>query len=71
MYDAGRYWIEANIRDSEKTFDVYDVYDIKVDAKEQKPIISSTEFPERALIILGIIFGIAIVVGLKFRRKNY
>ena len=71
LYDAGRYWIETNIRDSEKTFDVYDVYDIKVDAKEQKPIISSAEFPERALIILGIIFSIVIIVGLKFRRRNY
>ena len=71
IYDAGIYWIEANIRNSEKTFDVYDVYDIKVDAKEQKPIVSSTEFPERALIILGIIFSILIGVGLKFRRRNY
>ena len=71
MYDAGRYWIEANIRDSEKTFDVYDVYDIKVDAKEQKPIISSGELPERALLILGIIFSIVVIVGLKVRRRNY
>ena len=71
MYDAGKYWIEANIRNNEETFDVYDIYDIKVDAKEQKPIVSSTEFPVRALIILGIIFSIAIIVGLKFRRRNY
>ena len=71
FYDAGRYWIETNIKNNEKTFDMYDVYDIKVDAKEQKPIVSSAEFPERALIILGIIFSIVIIVGLKFRRRNY
>ena len=71
LYEAGRYWIETNIKNNEETFDVYDVYDIKTDAKEKKPIVSSTELPERALIILIIIFSIVIVVGFKFRRKNY
>jgi hypothetical protein len=71
LYEAGRYWIETNIKSNEETFDVYDVYDIKTDAKEKKPIVSSTELPERALIILGIIFSIVIIVGLKFRRRNY
>ena len=71
LYEAGRYWIETNIKNNEESFDVYDVYDIKTDAKEKKPIVSSTELPERALIILIIIFSIVIIVGLKFRRKNY
>ncbi|MDB3957233.1 S8 family serine peptidase, partial [Candidatus Nitrosopelagicus sp.] len=71
LYEAGRYWIETNIKNNEETFDVYDVYDIEMDAKEKKPIVSSTELPERALIILIIIFSIVIIVGFKFRRKNY
>ena len=71
LYEAGKYWIETNIKNNEETFDVYDVYDIKTDAKEKKPIVSSTELPERALIILIIIFSIVIIVGFKFRRKNY
>ena len=71
LYEAGRYWIETNIKNNEETFDVYDVYDIETDAKEKKPIVSSTELPERALIILIIIFSIVIIVGFKFRRKNY
>tara|TARA_B110000438_G_C15371207_1_gene460613 strand:- start:53 stop:607 length:555 start_codon:yes stop_codon:yes gene_type:complete len=71
LYDAGRYWIEANIKNNEEKFEVYDIYDIKADSKEQKPIVSSTELPERALIILIIIFSIVIIVGLKFRRRNY
>ena len=70
LYDAGTYWIEANVKNDENTFDVYEVYDIKEDLSEQKPILSSTGLPERALMILGIIFSIVIVVGLKF-RKNY
>ncbi|MDC0199726.1 S8 family serine peptidase, partial [Candidatus Nitrosopelagicus sp.] len=70
LYDAGRYWIEANVKSGEKTFDVYEVYDIKEDLSQQKPIVENSELPERALIILGIIFSIVIVVGLKF-RKNY
>ena len=71
LYDAGRYWIEANVKSNENTFDVYEVYDIKEDLSEQKPIVENSELPERALIILGIIFSIVIGVGLKFRRKNY
>ena len=70
LYDAGTYWIEVNVKNDENTFDVYEVYDIKEDLSEQKPIVENSELPERALIILGIIFSIVIVVGLKF-RKNY
>jgi len=71
LYDAGRYWIEANIKNDEKTFDVYEVYDVKQDISEERPIIENSELPERALIILGIIFSIVIIVGLKFRKRNY
>jgi len=70
VYDAGKYWIEANIKNNEKTFDVYDVYNVKTDSNEQKPIVTSRELPERALIILGIIFSIVIVVGLRLRKKT-
>ena len=31
LYDAGKYWIEANMKSNEKTFDVYEIYDIKED----------------------------------------
>ena len=71
LYDAGRYWIEANVRNSSGTFDVFEFYDIKEDLSEQKPIVENSVLPERALIILGIIFTIVIIVGLKFRKRNY
>jgi len=70
LYDAGIYWIEVNLKNNSETFDVYEFYDIKEDLSQQKPIVENSELPERALIILGIIFSIVIVVGLKF-RKNY
>jgi minor extracellular serine protease Vpr len=70
LYDPGTYWIEANVKNSEDTFDVYEFYEIKKDLSEQKPIVENSELPERALIILGIIFSIVVLVGLKF-RKNY
>ena len=71
LYDAGEYWIEVNIRNSSDTFNVFEVYDIKDDLSEQKPIVENSELPERALIILGAVFTIVIIVGLKFRRRNY
>ena len=70
LYDPGTYWIEANVKSSEDTFDVYEFYEIKKDLSEEKPIVENSELPERALIILGIIFSIVVLVGLKF-RKNY
>jgi len=71
LYDAGRYWIEVNVRNSSGVFDVFEFYDIKKDLSEQKPIVENSVVPERALIILGIIFTIVVIIGLKFRRKNY
>ena len=70
LYDPGTYWIEANVKSSEDTFDVYEFYEIKKDLSEEKPIVENSELPERSLIILGIIFGIVVLVGLKL-RKNY
>jgi hypothetical protein len=60
----------SNVKSSEDTFDVYEFYEIKKDLSEEKPIVENSELPERALIILGIIFGIVVLVGLKL-RKNY
>ena len=70
MYNAGKYWIEANIKNNEETFDVYDVYNVKTDSSEQRPIVTTRELPERALIILGVIFSIVTVVGLRLRKKT-
>ena len=70
VYDAGKYWVEVNIKNNEETFNVYDIYNVKKDSSEQRPIVTSKELPERALIILGIIFSIVIIVGLKLRKKT-
>ena len=70
LYDAGRYWIEVNVKSDGDTFDVYEVYDIKDDLSEQKPIVENSQLPERALIILGVIFSIVLIVGLKFRKRS-
>jgi len=71
LYDAGKYWIEVNVKNSSGTFDVFEFYDVKEDLSEQKPILENSELPERALIILGVIFCIVIIAGLKFRQRNY
>ena len=70
LYDSGKYWIEVNVRNVSDTFDVFEVYDITKDLSEEKPIVEKSMLPERALIILGVIFTIVIIVGLKFRRKD-
>ena len=71
LYDAGRYWIEVNVKNNVKTFDVFEFYEIKEDLSEEKPILENSQLPERGLIILGIIFSVVIIAGLIFRRRNY
>ena len=70
LYDPGKYWVEVNVKSSNDTFNVYEFYEIKKDLSDQKPIVENSELPQRALIILGIIFSIVIIVGLKFRKKS-
>jgi len=71
LYDGGIYWIEANVRNSSGTFDVFEFYDIKEDLSGEKPILENSLLPERALIILVVIFTIVMFVGLKFRKRSY
>ena len=71
LYDAGRYWIEAKIKNSSDTFDVFEFYDIKEDLSGEKPIVEDSVLPERALIILGVIFTLVVIAGLRFRKRGY
>ena len=69
IYKSGPYWIEANIKADENTFDVYDVVMVEPDSVSEQPLISDVIISERILIILGIIFGIVLIVGLKIKNR--
>ena len=69
IYESGSYWIEANIKADENTFDVYDVVMVEPDSVSEQSLVSNVIVSERALIILAVIFGIVLIVGLKIKNR--
>ena len=69
IYESGQYWIEANIKTDENTFDVYDIVMIEPDSVSEQSFVSDTIISERILIILAVIFGTVLIVGLKIKNR--
>ena len=69
IYESGSYWIEANIKADENTFDVYDVVMVEPDSVSEQSFVSDVIISERALIIIAVIFGIVLIVGLKIKNR--
>ena len=69
IYKSGPYWIEANIKTDENSFDVYDVVMVEPDSVSEQSLVSDVIVSERALIILAVIFGIVLIVGLKIKNR--
>ena len=69
IYKSGPYWIEANIKTDENSFDVYDVVMVDPDSVSEQSIVSDLIISERVLIILTVIFGIVLIVGLKIKNR--
>ena len=69
IYKSGPYWIEANIKTDENSFDVYDVAMVEPDSVSEQSLVSDVIVSERALIILAVIFGIVLIVGLKIKNR--
>ena len=69
IYKSGPYWIEANIKTDENSFDVYDVVMVEPDSVSEQSLVSDVIISERILIILAVIFGIVLIVGLKLKNR--
>ncbi len=69
IYESGSYWIEANIKSGEDTFDIYDTVMVESDSVSEQSFVSDIIVSDRVLIILAVIFGIVLAVGLKVKSR--
>ena len=69
IYESGSYWIEANIKSGEDTFDIYDTVMVESDSVSEQSFVSDIIVSDRVLIILAVIFGIVLAVGLKIKSR--
>ena len=69
IYESGEYWIEANIKTNEDSFDAYSIIKIGSDSLSEKSFASDIIISERPLIILAVIFGIVLIVGFKIKNR--
>lgn len=71
IYEAGIYWIEAQINSDGETFHAYDVFEIKNSTeKNNLDVFQVVNIPEMPIyIILIVIIGI-VLIGLKIRKSD-
>ena len=69
IYESGSYWIEANIKSDEDTFDIYDTVMVESDSVSEQSFVSDMIVSERVIIVLAVIFGIVLAVGLKVKSR--
>ena len=68
IHEPGEYWIEAKIESDENTLNVFDT--IKIETVSEKNLISTLNFPEKAILIVFAIIIFIAIIGLFIRRRQ-
>ena len=65
----GKYWIEAKIKDDDKTLSAYASIYVKTIEHDEKSLGNMLNLPEKTILIISAIMIVTVVVGLSVRRK--
>jgi minor extracellular serine protease Vpr len=65
----GKYWIEAKIKDDDKTLSAYASIHVKTIEHDEKSLGNMLNLPEKTILIISAIMIVTVVVGLSIRRK--
>ena len=65
----GKYWIEAKIKDDDKTLSAYASIHVKTIEHDEKSLGSMLNLPEKTILIISAIMIVTVIVGLSVRRK--
>jgi len=68
VYQSGEYWIEAKIKDDDKTLSVYETIQIEKVEQSKNNLASILNIPEKPILIISAVMIIMVVVGLLIRR---
>jgi minor extracellular serine protease Vpr len=65
----GKYWIEAKIRDDDKTLSAYASIHVKTIEHDEKNLGNILNLPGKTILIISAIMIVIVIVGLSVRRK--
>ena len=65
----GEYWIEAKIKDYDRTLSAYASIQVKKIGHDEKNLANTLNLPEKPILIIAAIMIVTTVVGLSIRRR--
>jgi len=69
VYQPGEYWIEAKIKDDDKTLSAYASIQVKKIEHDEKNLANTLNLPEKPILIIVAIMIVTAIVGLSIRRR--
>jgi len=69
VYEPGEYWIEAKIKDDDKTLSAYASIQVEKIEHSEKNLANTLNLPEKPILIIAAIMIVTAVVGLSIRRR--
>ena len=64
-----KYWIEAKIKDDDKTLSAYASIYVKTIEHDEKSLGNMLNLPEKTILIISAIMIVTVIVGLSVRRR--
>ena len=65
----GKYWIEAKIKDDDRTLSAYATIQVKKIEHDEKNLTNALNLPEKPILIITAIMIVTAIVGLSIRRR--
>ena len=69
VYQPGEYWIEAKIKDGDKTLSAYATIQVEKIEHSEKNLANTLNLPEKPILIIAAIMIVTAIVGLSIRRR--
>jgi len=69
VYQPGEYWIEAKIKDDDKTLSAYVTIQVEKIEHDEKNLANMLNLPEKPILIIAAIMIVTVIVGLSVRRR--
>jgi len=69
VYESGEYWIEAKIKDGDKSLNAYATIQVDKIEHDEKNLANSLNLPEKPIQIIAAIMIVTAIVGLSIRRR--
>ena len=69
VYEPGEYWIEAKIKDDDKTLSTYATIQVEKIEHDEKNFANTLNLPEKPILIIAAIMIVTAIVGLSIRRR--